>query len=267
MQSARPSLTPKRPGEVVVETRNLVRELHTKDAAAETVLHGVSLSVKRGEFVALTGPSGSGKSTLLYLLGALDRPTSGEVWIDGVEISGLDDNERAAFRNEKLGFVFQFHFLLAEFTVLENVTIPMLRRGAKDPDQIEDHALDALDLLGIANLYNRRPSELSGGQQQRVSIARAIANNPNIILADEPTGNLDSKNGELVFHIFRRLVQEHGRTVIMVTHDPRFATRTNRQVQLHDGRIVEDEKREMFRNYASTMMLTPKTAPEPEEKI
>ncbi len=250
-------------GEVVLETRKLVRSLHTKKAAAETILHGISIAVRRGEFVALTGPSGSGKSTLLYLLGALDRPTAGEVWIDGVEISGLDDDQRAAFRNERLGFVFQFHFLLAEFTVLENVMIPMLRRGLMGRDEIEDRAIEALSLLGLDALYRRRPGELSGGQQQRVSIARAFANDPEIILADEPTGNLDSKNGEMVFHVFRRLVQEHGRTVVMVTHDPRFATRTNRQIMLHDGKIVEDERREMFRNFAQTLMLKPEPEPEP----
>ncbi len=193
----------------------------------------------RGQFVALTGASGSGKSTLLYLLGTLDRPTSGEVWLDGVEVSGLDDDDRAAFRNERLGFVFQFHFLLPELTVLENVSIPMLRRGVPR-DDAEQRAFDPLALLGLEDLWRLKPGQLSGGQQQRVSIARAVANDPALLLADEPTGNLDSKNGELVFEVFARLAREQGRTIVMVTHDTAFAERTDRQVKLKDGRVVED---------------------------
>jgi lipoprotein-releasing system ATP-binding protein len=156
-----------------------------------------------------------------------------------VEISRLDDDERAAFRNERLGFVFQFHFLLPEFTVLENVAIPMLRRGVLR-DEAEERAYDTLALFGLADLWKRRPGQLSGGQQQRVSIARAVANDPAVILADEPTGNLDSTNGALVFEIFAELARTAGRTIIMVTHDGSFAERTGRQVKLRDGRVIED---------------------------
>ena len=226
----------------VVETRGVFRTLGGKGTTEQTILHDISLTIGAGEFVALTGASGSGKSTLLYLVGALDRPTSGEIWLDGCEIASLGDDERAQFRNERLGFVFQFHFLLAEFNVLENVTLPMLRRGVPR-DGAEERAYDVLSLLGLADLWRRRPGQLSGGQQQRVSIARAVANDPALILADEPTGNLDSKNGALVFDVFAELARREGRTIIMVTHDVSFAERADRQVVLRDGRVIEDVRR------------------------
>ena len=203
------------------------------------ILDHINLQVHRGEFVALTGHSGSGKSTLLYLLGILDKPTSGQVLIAGEDASRLNDDERAALRNSKLGFVFQFHFLLPEFSVLENVMVPMLRRGVPDA-KARAMAMDALNYLGLHELSKRRPSELSGGQQQRVSIARAIAGKPTLLLADEPTGNLDSKNAELVMAQFETLNREQGTTLIMVTHDPAFATRASRQVILRDGKIISD---------------------------
>jgi lipoprotein-releasing system ATP-binding protein len=209
------------------------------------VLHGISLSISRGEFVALTGASGSGKSTLLYLLGALDRQTAREVWIDGVEMGTLDDDDRARFRNERLGFVFQFHFLLPEFTALENVILPIMRRGSMSRSAAEDHGYEALRMLDLEELYYRKPGQLSGGQQQRVSIARAVANDPAIILADEPTGNLDSTNAEGVFQIFGNLAREQGLTVVMVTHDTDFAHRAGRQIRLKDGRVVEDTTRDV----------------------
>jgi lipoprotein-releasing system ATP-binding protein len=226
----------------LVTTRDLRRTLGEGEAE-QTILHGISLSIDEGQFVALTGSSGSGKSTLLYLLGALDRQTSGEVWVDGVEMGSLDDDDRAAFRNERLGFVFQFHFLLPEFTALENVILPILRRGSMSRADAEEHGYDVLRMLDLEELYHRKPGQLSGGQQQRVSIARAVANDPAIILADEPTGNLDSKNAEGVFQIFANLAEEHGRTVVMVTHDLEFAARTGRQIRLKDGRMVEDTMR------------------------
>ena len=228
--------------EVLVETRGLYRVLGGGSSVPTTVLHDISLEIHHGELVALTGASGSGKSTLLYLIGALDRPTVGEVWIDGVEISALDDDGRAAFRNERLGFVFQFHFLLPEFTVLENVALPMMRRGVTRQTASE-RAYDVLEILGLAELWRRRPGQLSGGQQQRVSIARAVANDPAIILADEPTGNLDSKNGELVFDVFAELARRERRTIVMVTHDHAFAERTDRQITLKDGRVIDDVQR------------------------
>jgi lipoprotein-releasing system ATP-binding protein len=226
------------PGEVVLETRGLVRDLGT--TVMNRILHGIDLSVREGEFISLTGLSGSGKSTLLYLLGALDRPTEGEVRIDGIDISVLDDDGRAALRNAKLGFVFQFHFLLPEFTVLENVMLPMLRRGARSSSDALAHASSVIDSLGLGELKERRPSQLSGGQQQRVSIARAVANDPRIILADEPTGNLDSNNGVIVMEVFERLVRERRITIVMVTHEQTFAARASRQIELRDGRVIAD---------------------------
>ena len=225
--------------EIIVETRGVYRFLGGAGVAEQIILHDISLQITRGEFIALTGASGSGKSTLLYLIGALDRPSEGEIWLDGVESSSLDDDARAAFRNERLGFVFQFHFLPPEFTVLENVALPMFRRGVTRTDA-EERAYDVLERLGLADLWKRRPGQLSGGQQQRVSIARAVANDPAIILADEPTGNLDSKNGALGFEIFGDLARTSGRTIIMVTHDASFAERADRQITLRDGRVFAD---------------------------
>ena len=225
-------------GKTVIETRGLVREFGTE--IKTRVLFGIDLVIREGEFVALTGLSGSGKSTLLYLLGALDRPTDGEVLIDGTEIGTLDDDGRARLRGRKLGFVFQFHFLLPEFTVLENVMIPMMRRGERSNANASAHASAILETIGLGDLRQRRPHQLSGGQQQRVAIARAVANDPRIILADEPTGNLDSRNGIIVMEVFEKLVREQGLTIIMVTHERSFAAMASRQIGLRDGKVVED---------------------------
>jgi len=225
-------------GAPVLECHNLMRELGT--SVKTRVLDQVDLVVHEREFVSLTGMSGSGKSTLLYLLGVLDRPSAGRVLLDGVDVSALDDDDRARIRSEKLGFVFQFHFLLPEFSVLENVMIPMLRRGARDEQSIRTKARSVLEQMGLGELEQRKPSQLSGGQQQRVSVARAVANDPRIILADEPTGNLDTRNGEQVMHVFESLVREQGITVLMVTHERSFAARASRQLVMRDGRIVED---------------------------
>jgi len=221
-----------------IACRGLTRELGT--TVKNRVLDGIDLSVAAGEFVAVTGASGSGKSTLLYLLGVLDRPSSGEVRLFGEDMGQRDDTGRARFRSRDLGFVFQFHFLLPEFSVLENVMIPMLRSGKFESRDARTRALEVIHELGLADLAARKPSQLSGGQQQRVSIARAVAHGPRMILADEPTGNLDSKNGEAVMGIFEKLVDERGLTLIMVTHEPRFAERASRQLIMRDGRIVED---------------------------
>ena len=226
-------------GAPMLECRGVVRELG--GAGVKTrVLDQIDLLVREREFVSLTGLSGSGKSTLLYLLGVLDRPSAGSVILDGIDVSALDEDERARIRSEKLGFVFQFHFLLPEFTVLENVMIPMLRRGARTDDDARAKARAVLAQMGLGELERRKPSQLSGGQQQRVSIARAVANDPRIILADEPTGNLDTKNGEQVMRVFESLVREQGITVLMVTHERSFAARASRQLVMRDGRIVED---------------------------
>jgi lipoprotein-releasing system ATP-binding protein len=226
------------PGEVILSVEGLTRELGT--VVKTPVLMGIDVAIRAGQFVSLTGLSGSGKSTLLYLLGALDRPTHGRVVFDGTSISDLDDDERAELRLNAFGFVFQFHFLLPEFSALENVMLPMLRRGVRSRRAAEEHAAHVLTSIGLGQYLDRRPSELSGGQQQRVSIARAVANDPRVIFADEPTGNLDSKSGVLVMEVFEQLVREDGRTIVMVTHERSFALRASRQLVMSDGRIVDD---------------------------
>jgi lipoprotein-releasing system ATP-binding protein len=223
----------------VIEAAGIQRVLGSADNATR-ILQGIDLTVERGQFVSLTGASGSGKSTLLYLLGALDRPTAGEVFVDGQATSALDDDARAELRNLKLGFVFQFHFLLPEFTAEENVMIPLLKQGMAEAD-CRTRAREVLTRLGLAEKARRRPSQLSGGEQQRVSIARALANRPEVLLADEPTGNLDSRNAENVFQIFQQL-SSTGLTIVMVTHDVGLAHRTSRRVELKDGRIISDER-------------------------
>jgi lipoprotein-releasing system ATP-binding protein len=203
-----------------------------------TLVRDIDLAVGAGDFIAITGPSGSGKSSLLYLLGLLDRPSTGEVRLEGRETSTLSDRERAALRLSHLGFVFQFHFLLPEFTVVQNVMLPLRKAARLTPPEVRARAEDLLDRLGLGDALAKRPDQLSGGERQRVAIARALANDPKLILADEPTGNLDSKNGALVFDIFERLVAEEGRSVVTVTHDPGLAGRTKRRIELIDGRMV-----------------------------
>lgn len=226
---------------LVVETRGITRIL--QEAVPVTLVRDIELRVTRGEFVSITGPSGSGKSSLLYLLGLLDVPTAGEVLIDGQPTGGLTADDLAAIRLAKLGFVFQFHFLLPEFTVLQNVMLPMQRLGALSEEKMQSRGLQLLADLDMADQARKRPDQLSGGQRQRVAIARALANDPLVILADEPTGNLDTKNSEIVQDIFGRLVREQGRTVIAVTHEEAFARTTGRNVHLVDGRIEKDVKR------------------------
>ncbi len=209
-------------------------------AVATTLVEAVDLQIGTGEFVAVTGPSGSGKSSLLYLLGLLDRPSSGRIVLEGKDTATLDRDQAAAFRLARLGFVFQFHFLLPEFTVTENVLIPLRRLGGRSRAEMHDRTEAILASLGIANLRHRRPDQLSGGERQRAAIARALANDPPILLADEPTGNLDSRNADLVFAILGRLARDDRRTVVAVTHDVALAARADRRVALMDGRIVDD---------------------------
>ena len=205
-----------------------------------TLVRDVDATIAPGEFVAITGPSGSGKSSLLYLLGLLDRPTEGEVLLDGRPTAQLPEAERGTLRLGHLGFVFQFHFLLPEFTSLDNVLLPLRKAGRLGPRENRTRAEELLVQLGLEDCLRKRPEQLSGGERQRVAIARALANDPQVILADEPTGNLDSKNGALVFDIFQRLVEEEGRAVVTVTHDPGLAGRTQRRIHLIDGRVVDE---------------------------
>ncbi|NJD68975.1 MAG: ABC transporter ATP-binding protein [candidate division NC10 bacterium] len=202
------------------------------------VLKGVDLRIGKGEFIAIVGPSGAGKSTFLHLLGALDRPTAGEIVYEQTSLARMDDGQLAAFRNRTVGFIFQFHHLLPEFTALENVMMPLLvaRRTRLEARQI---AASLLKEVGREHRHVHRPSELSGGEQQRVAIARALGASPKVVLADEPTGNLDTKTGDATFELLHRLNRERGLTFVMVTHNEKLAHRSDRIVTILDGRIVE----------------------------
>ncbi len=210
---------------------------HFHDVEHFHVLKDVSISIDHGEFVTIIGKSGSGKSTLLYLLSTLDTDYEGEISIHGTKVTGLSQNELAAFRNEHIGFIFQFHFLLPEFTALENVMMPALKLGKYDRKEIEDRAMQKLRQMDMHSFAHKISAKLSGGQQQRVAIARALVNDPVIIMADEPTGNLDTANSDIVFGIFKRLA-EAGNTIIAVTHDPDFAAGADRTIELIDGHIA-----------------------------
>jgi putative ABC transport system ATP-binding protein len=201
-------------------------------------INGITMRIEDGEFIAIMGPSGSGKSTLLYLIGCLDKPTKGEVIIDGVETSKLGDDELTRLRREKLGFIFQQYNLISTLTALENVELPMIFRGVPK-DERKRKAMELLRLIGIEDIAERKPMEISGGQQQRVAIARAMANEPRILLCDEPTGNLDSKSGRQIMGTIKELNEEKGVTVILVTHDPSMAEFAERIVRLRDGRLQD----------------------------
>ena len=202
------------------------------------VLRGVDFAAERGKVYAIVGPSGCGKSTLLYLLGLLDRTDAGEVWIDGQPMSQIDDVARTAIRGEHIGFVFQFHFLLPEFTALENVMMPMRKLGRLSPEHMEARAQQLLSDVGLGDKSLRLATQLSGGEQQRVAIARSLANAPSIVLADEPTGNLDQKNSAHVFDLLCRLARENGQAVVLVTHNPEIAQRCDVVRPMSDGLFI-----------------------------
>lgn len=221
--------------DVVLKAEGLARTLSGE--VPVTLVQGIDLKISRGEFVAITGPSGSGKSSLLYLLGLLDKPTGGKLWLEDTEVSSLTEEQLADLRLSHLGFVFQSNFLLPEFSARENVEIPIRRLGRSPDDEPRRRALSLLKDLGLEGQAEKLPHQMSGGQSQRVAIARSLANNPKIILADEPTGNLDTVSSSIVRDILKKLAREEGRTVVVVTHDLGFAAECDRRIHIVDGRI------------------------------
>ena len=209
----------------------------TKSFGSLQVLKGIDLRIEKGEIVSIVGPSGAGKTTLLQILGTLDKPDSGSVVVDGIETSTLSTNKLSEFRNTHLGFVFQFHQLLPEFTAIENIMIPAYIAGMK-PKETRSRAEELLEFMGLSDRATHKPNELSGGEKQRVAVARALMNNPAVILADEPSGSLDSKNKEELHKLFFELRDKFGQTFVIVTHDETLATLTDRTIHLKDGRIV-----------------------------
>jgi lipoprotein-releasing system ATP-binding protein len=222
----------------IIELKN-INKIYGK--AMETqVLFDINVSFKEKSFCSIIGESGSGKSTMLNIMGTLDKPTSGEVYIDGERTDLMSKDQLAETRNQKIGFIFQFHYLLPDFTALENVLIPYMIKSVKPPKEIKERALELLDLVGLSKVKNNLATNMSGGQQQRAAIARALINNPRIILADEPTGNLDSQSTENVYSIMRDMNKKFNTTFIIITHDKRIAERTDRIIEISDGKILSD---------------------------
>lgn len=220
----------------MLSVKNLIKKY-----TSLTVVNDVSLHVPKGEIISITGPSGAGKSTLLHLIGALDRPDSGSVLIEGIDILQLTSKKQAKFRNSHIGFVFQFHHLLPEFSAIENVSVPLWIKGTGRKEAIHQ-AAEMLNVVGLGNRLENKPSELSGGEQQRVAIARALITKPSIIMADEPTGNLDSTNAQSVHKLFLQLRDKFGQTFIMITHNDALAKMTDRTLSMQDGKIVSEKK-------------------------
>lgn len=220
----------------ILEAKNINKYFH--DPIRVQVLNNINFTINKGEFVSLTGKSGCGKSTLLYLLSTMDTDYEGQILIDQEEMPKKNEGFLAKIRNEKIGFVFQFHYLLNEFNVLKNVMLPGLKLNKYSNEEVEHRAMEKLKILGIEHLALKKANHVSGGEKQRVAIARALINDPHIIMGDEPTGNLDKKNSDMVFDIFNRLSAEFNQTLLIVTHDPSFAERTHRIIHMEDGRIL-----------------------------
>jgi lipoprotein-releasing system ATP-binding protein len=220
----------------IIQTINL--EKIFKGAEDFKVLQDINISIEAGEFVSIIGQSGSGKSTLLYVLSTLDTNYNGDIIVNGTNLRKLNNNQLSSFRNKEIGFVFQFHYLLPEFTVAENVSLPALKLGKYSEEEIRERALQKLDMLGLKSQADKKASQLSGGQQQRVAIARSLINDPKILFGDEPTGNLDSQNSKMVFEIFLELKKSLNQTIVIVTHDNELAARTDRRITLKDGFVV-----------------------------
>jgi lipoprotein-releasing system ATP-binding protein len=221
----------------ILEAKNVTKYFH--DPITYQVLKEISFSVNRGDFVSVIGKSGCGKSTLLYILSTMDTDYEGDILIDGDSMRNKKEAELAMVRNEKIGFVFQFHYLLNEFSVLKNVMLPGLKLGKYSEAEVEHKAYEKLKILGIESEALKKPNQVSGGQKQRVAIARALINDPLIIMGDEPTGNLDKKNSEIVFNIFQELAEVYNQSLLIVTHDNEFAARTHRIIEMEDGRIIK----------------------------
>jgi len=223
--------------EVILEARRISKSFH--DPVTLPILKDISFTIRKGEFVSVTGKSGCGKSTLLYILSTMDTDYDGELFIEQENMKGKTENQLAYVRNAKIGFVFQFHYLIHEFTVIENVMLPGLKLGAHPEEEVRQRAVEQLRALDIHMLANKKANRISGGEKQRVAIARALINSPSIVLCDEPTGNLDKTNSEVVFEIFKRLAREHQQTILVVTHDQEFAANTQRIIEMEDGKIVQ----------------------------
>jgi lipoprotein-releasing system ATP-binding protein len=221
---------------IVLEAKNIDKFFY--NPTETQVLRQVSFQIKRGEFVSVVGKSGCGKSTLLYILSTMDTDYKGELFMDGELISGKPSTYLARLRNEKIGFVFQFHYLLHEFSVLENVMIPGLKLGNYSREELEHRAMEKLKIFDMQDHALKKANQLSGGQKQRVAIARALINDPLLIMGDEPTGNLDKKNSDIVYNKFRELAKDFGQTMLIVTHDPEFAAGTDRTIEMEDGRVI-----------------------------
>lgn len=220
----------------VLRANHITKYFH--DPMTIKVLDDINFSLTQSEFVSVIGKSGCGKSTLLYILSTMDTDYAGELFIDSIRMGDKTEKELAAVRNEKIGFVFQFHYLLNEFSVLKNVMLPGLKLGKYSEKEVEHRAYEKLKVLGIENEALKLPNQLSGGQKQRVAIARALINDPLLIMGDEPTGNLDKKNSEIVFHTFQQLAEEFHQTLLIVTHDNEFANKTSRIIEMQDGKII-----------------------------
>ena len=253
------------PSSNLIDVKQVTKVYRTGNVVLRA-LRGITLSIGRGEFIALMGPSGSGKSTLLNIIGCLDKPASGKYLLDGAEVSRLDRNQLAAIRNTKIGFVFQNFNLLPRTSAVDNVELPLLYRRGPAIER-RRAALAALEMTGLAGYANHHPNQLSGGQQQRVAIARALVNHPEIILADEPTGALDSRTSMEIMAIFQRLNRESGITLLMVTHEPDIAAHARRIIRFRDGRIIDDRRIAMPRDAAKELLTMPIVEDAAEEEV
>ena len=236
-------------GKKIIKLEKIIKKFYIGEPNELEILHGISLEIEEGEFVSIVGPSGSGKSTLMNMIGALDRPTSGNYYLDGIDVEASGDNELSEIRNAKIGFVFQTYNLIPKTNAIKNVELPMLYAGVGRQER-KKRAQELLELVEMSDRAKHLPEELSGGQKQRVAIARAMANDPAIILADEPTGALDSKTGRLVMDLFHKLNKEKGKTIILITHSEELASETDRIIHIKDGSITEivDNKKEEDQN-------------------